>query len=318
MNGFKAIMLAGTAAGAAIVLCQAALAALSSGAMPREAGGVYNAERRELATVDTFEFREHGIVDLKTGNGSIQVDGWDRPDAELTVTRSLSGTGGFLGFITGTHLSDKHARALLEATPLEVSSGEGVLRVRTQDGGYSEPQVTTHLALKVPRSTALRIASNNGRVLVHDVAETLEAYTDNGAMEIERVAGVVVAHTKNGRMRLAAIDGDVDAATNNGAIECDGASGSVELETSNGAIETRGVRGEALRCTTSNGSITVRVANGDAYDLDLHTDGGAVQCDLPLDLPSDEHERGLRGTVRGGGKVLALRTGNGSITVGEE
>jgi hypothetical protein len=318
MNKFMATLVAGTAVTCAILLSQAALAALAGDAKDERATEAYDPARRELTTVDRYAFGAEGIVDILSRNGSVRVEGWDRPEAELTVTRKLDTPRGFFAVLTGGQPSEKRAQAILEAANPEVASGAGVLRIRAPKTEYGEPQVTIHLSLRVPRATGLRIESNNGRVQASDLAGTLEACTDNGELEIARVSGPVVAHTKNGRLRLAAIDGDVVADTNNGAIECHGATGSVRLKTANGAIETRGVRGEALECTTSNGSIEVNVQGGDACNLDLHTGGGAVDCRLPLDSPAERHDRGLRGTVRGGGKVLALRTGNGSITVGEE
>lgn len=319
MKTFKLIVVAGAAGLSTLWLSQAVVAALDTGESDsRFETGTYDAARRELTTVDRFPLGDAALVDVSARNGSVRVEGWDQPEAELTVTRTLGTSRGFLGWISGTHLSEQRARALLEATNPEVSVGEGVLRVRALEAPDAEPEVAMHFSLRVPRETALRLASNNGQVEARDVNGTVQARTNNGELMIERVTGAVVAHADNGQVRLAGIDGDVDVDTDNGAIECHDASGAVRLSTSNGAIETRGVRGEALLCTTKNGSIDVNVASGGGCNLDLHTAGGAVDCRLPLDQPSERHSLGLRGTVRGGGQVLALRTDNGSITVGEE
>jgi len=320
MNKFKLMVVAGAAGLSTLWLSQAAIAALDAGGASdsRVQTGTYDSARRELITVDRFPLGDAALLDVSARNGSVRVEGWDRPEAELTVTRTLGTNHGFLGWISGERLSEQRTRALLEATNPEVSAGEGVLRVRALKAPYSEPEVAMHFTLRVPRETALRLTSNNGSVEARDVSGTVQVRTNNGELMIERVTGAVVAHADNGRVQLAAIDGDVDVETDNGAIECDGATGAVRLSTTNGAIETRGVRGEALLCTTKNGSIDVNVASGDGCNLDLHTGGGAVECRLPLDQPSDLHHLGLRGTVRGGGQVLALRTDNGSITVGEE
>lgn len=319
----KRIVLAALLVGMALAargLGGVALAALPS--EPSKAvreGGEYDAARQEMVNMLRFPAHEDGLLDIETGNGAISVSSWDKPEVELVVTRRVNGRGGWLGWITGDRVSDATARAAIENVAVIPQSGEGVLRVRTQvDETFGGPEVQLHLALRVPRQTALHLFTANGRVSAEGTSGLAELQTVNGEVVVEGIAGDVRARTGNGAIRLSNINGAVNAESENGAIDCSHITGMTQLRTTNGAISARHADREALACRTVNGAIDVRYPKGAAHSLDLSAGQGSVDCYANLDAAQERSPQRLRGTIHGGGSMICLNTSNGSIAVSEE
>ena len=72
---------------------------------------------------------------------------------------------------------------------------------------------------------------------------------------------------------------------------------------------------EDIKLSTSGGGVTVKVADGSAFNLDASTSGGGVSCDLPVTVQGKIERNRLKGPVNGGGPVVHLRTSGGGIHV---
>jgi hypothetical protein len=93
------------------------------------------------------------------------------------------------------------------------------------------------------------------------------------------------------------VDGEVDASTGGGSIS---------------AVLPSELSG-TVRFSTGGGGISVGVPASAAFNLDARTSGGGVSTDLPVTVVGKiEHGR-LQGPVNGGGKLVQLRSGGGSI-----
>ncbi len=76
--------------------------------------------------------------------------------------------------------------------------------------------------------------------------------------------------------------------------------------------------------TAGSGGITVRLSSEAAFDLYARTSSGSISTDHPLtvqgtikrrELRGKVQRRELRGKVRGGGYLVDMRTGSGSIHI---
>lgn len=119
--------------------------------------------------------------------GSIQVDGWDRAEVELTVIKAAGSPG-----------------ASLADVDIAVEWRSDSLRVRTLYSGESDQPVTVDYRLRVPRQVRLEgLRTVNGDIVVQNLEGSVEARTLNGHIEQAGIAGSVVARTLNGNVRVA-------------------------------------------------------------------------------------------------------------------
>ena len=134
-------------------------------------------------------------------------------------------------------------------------------------------------------------------------------------------AGVtLVGKTVNGEIEATRLNGDVALTTVNGSVSFSTTAGG-RASTVNGSI--RGQMGRAdwlntLEMGTVNGSITLTLPPDLSTDVRASTVNGDISSDFPLTITGRISRRKLEGTIGGGGRVLALQSVNGSITLKRE
>lgn len=143
----------------------------------------------------------------------------------------------------------------------------GVLELRTTCPNFGSDWCRVSYDVVVPRDLDVTIDADNGSVDLRSLSGTVTATTDNGGVEGEDLrAEQVTADSDNGRVAL-----------------------------------TFTAAPRAVVATSNNGSVEVVVPNdGVAYRLDMDTDNGSQNLDLPTDPSST--------------RSLTLRTDNGSVT----
>jgi hypothetical protein len=137
------------------------------------------------------------------------------------------------------------------------------------------------------------------------------------SFEVALPPGVRVdASTVNGRVAITEAAGDVAANTVNGEIRASTTGGALSLTSVNGSIRARAasLAGDApIRLETVNGSIQAELPDGLDANVVLRTVNGRITTDFPLAIDGRMSERELRGKIGGGGRLVELKTVNGSV-----
>ena len=201
-----------------------------------------------------------GQVAVANVQGSIEVEGWDRAEVELTVTTSGGGEEAGPGDVA-----------------IQVEPQGNSLRVRTLYPRETESPVQVDYRLRVPRQVRLQdLRTVSGDITVRNVEGPVEAHTLSGDIEQTGVAGSVLAQTVNGNVSvfLRALPepgdrGEVRLETINGDLYLllpDQAEADLELSTVAGRIESEmlflaGGPGDAntLRTRLGRGGTPVRL-----------------------------------------------------------
>lgn len=64
---------------------------------------------------------------------------------------------------------------------------------------------------------------------------------------------------------------------------------------------------------SGDGGVTLRLPDGFAANIDAHTGDGRITVDLPLTTNGGIQEHSVSGKLNGGGSLLTIHTGDGSI-----
>ena len=67
------------------------------------------------------------------------------------------------------------------------------------------------------------------------------------------------------------------------------------------------------RLETGDGSVSLEVPGDLAADVDLHTSDGHIDLDMPVTTEGKIRQNEIHGKLNGGGSLLTIRTGDGSI-----
>ncbi len=145
--------------------------------------------------------------------------------------------------------------------------------------------------------------------------------TGDGNIDLTGFKGEMELHTGDGAETLESVDGRLQAETGDGNIRADGRFDELELKTGDGHVEVRAAAGSSLasgwRLETGDGNVTLDVPGEFAADVDLHTSDGHIDLDLPIVTEGQLHQNEIRGKLNGGGSLLTIRTGDGSIHLGK-
>jgi hypothetical protein len=246
-------------------------------------------------------------LNLSTFDGAIEVRPWDRPEV-LVVVEKLGAD-----------------RAAASTIRVEAEQTGNRIRVSAEtparDAFTFNMRRSARLIVSVPASADLQASSRDGSIDVERVSGRLELRSGDGAIQGRALTGEVRAQTGDGSIDLDAVDGVLDAATGDGRIVARGTFSAVRVRTGDGSVTVQAQPGSMSAqdwdISTGDGSVTLELPDGFGGELDAHTGDGRVSVhDLPVGGVTG---RAARNTVRGrlgqGGRLVRVRTGDGSITL---
>jgi len=144
----------------------------------------------------------------------------------------------------------------------------------------------------------------------------LTSHTGSGGIEIAGISGRVAAESGSGSLRLSlANSNEVYGQTGSGSIHIEGVTGTLHARTGSGSIEAVGNVGSDWNLSTGSGTIRINLPNSARFSLDVSTGSGAVRVDQPIMMHGSLNHHHVVGTVNGGGPLIHVSTGSGSITI---
>lgn len=239
---------------------------------------------------------------VSTRNGSVTWETWDGPGYKVIVTSKVRAEDG-----------DAAEERAAEATLWEQTDRGFRLTAGDRRG------ISSSVRVLAPRNVRLRVETEtrNGSIRARELMMTSAQFnTANGSVRLEDVdAEELQVGTANGSVRIS------------GAVEIlrgTTAQGSIDARLTDSPVDGAPVKRADWKLRTSNGSIRVRLPEGDdiGYEVDLKTGNGRARAALPgfqgetagrsrrsVIWHSDGHEaRPRRFAVK-------ARTANGSISV---
>ena len=219
---------------------------------------------------------------------------------------------------------------------IEIKGVNGDVRAEPSGSNQVEVVAVKRANRDNPESVRIEVVPHGGGVTICAVYPSRDSQKpneclpgDGGRMNVQnndvsvrftvRVpAGVaLIGKTVNGEIEATRLNGDVTLTTVNGSVTFSTTAGG-RASTVNGSI--RGAMGRAdwsntLEMTTVNGSITLTLPPDLNTDVKATTVNGDISSDFPMTISGRVSRRKVEGTIGGGGRLLALDSVNGSITL---
>jgi len=224
----------------------------------------------------------------------------DTNDASIEVTHGVSNT--------------IYARVITDGISI---GGSGVRITERQDADKVDLQVHipndwgfhfgihrgVRVEIQVPPQSALDLHSGDGHILVNGISGQARLDTGDGHIDVQNFSGALHGHTGDGHMTIDGVFTDLDLRSGDGHIDLTVRPGSK-------------LNGSWL-IHTSDGRVEAKLPQDLACELYAHTGDGHIQLDMPVTVSgSIEHSR-VRGKLNGGGPLLEISTGDGSIRIGK-
>lgn len=223
---------------------------------------------------------------VESSDANLHVETWDQNtiEARVTTKRYKIGEGGIK--------IDEHQNG--DSVEMELHFPHHMFTV--QIGNYH-----VDVEIHMPRQGRLNLHTGDGNIQVSNF---------KGEMELE---------TADGRQEINGVDGRLRARSGDGRITVAGRFDALQLTTGDGRIEARALAGSAMNSSwdlrTGDGSITLQLPENFAADIDLHTSDGHITLDVPVTVEGRLGERSIHGKMNGGGNLLTVHTGDGSIRI---
>ena len=227
-----------------------------------------------------------GRPDLKveSSDAEIHVDTWDKNaiEAKVTTEHYKIGEGGI-------KINERQNGDRVE---IEV-------RFPRETHFFNFRSYHVQIDIHMPREGKVNLGTGDGRVRVAGLKGELQLRSGDGSLELEFVSGSVRARTGDGN------------------ILAKGRFDLLDLNTSDGRIDVEAERGSTMGqgwdLRTGDGSVALRIPSELAADVDIHTGDGHIDLDVPVTVEGKLGGNNVRGKLNGGGSLLAIKTGDGSI-----
>ena len=245
---------------------------------------------------------------LTTFDGSIEIQGWDKAHVAVEIEKRGA---------SRKALDDLEVKTAQNGDLIELE----VKRPRAESfqGIGLHRSATARLIVSVPRQANIHARSGDGSIRVERVTGKLELRTGDGSIRATNVAGELSLDTNDGSVTVEHAEGTLFVDTGDGSVNVTGKLAAVKLHTGDGSVAYRADPGSAMadnwEITTGDGTVSVYLPPGFGAEVDAHTGDGAIRSEIDgLDAPSRESaRRSLKGRIGEGGKLLRIRTGDGSI-----
>ena len=232
----------------------------------------------------TYKISGRPELRVETSDANIRVETWDQKTIEANVvsTRYKIGEGGL-------QIEEHQNGDMVEINVRYPHHG------MTFDIGNHRVDINIHL----PREGKVDLRTGDGKI---DIAD---------------FKGEMYLRSGDGSQTIRAVDGRLRASTGDGHITADGRFDELELKTGDGQVDARAGGGSTLggewRLETGDGNVTLQVPGDLAADVSLRTGDGHIDLDMPVMTEGKLKENEVHGKLNGGGKLMTIHTGDGSI-----
>lgn len=274
-----------------IVAMAAGMAALAIAIPARSAEATFE---RDLAV--------NGRVELTVATGS----------GTIHLTQGSSGRVHIFGHVRSSWDSnDEKVKEIAEHPPVEQTGN--IVQIGARHENFHN--ISIDYEIEAPANAFLNAATGSGNVTDDGVGADAKLNTGSGSIHATGLQGEFAVDTGSGNIYAEQTgEGDVKAETGSGSIELRNLHGALKAQTGSGNIKAAGTPAGPWRLETGSGS--VELWTGEAgFMLDASTGSGGIHCDREIAAQSSWEKHHLSGKIAGGGPIVRIETGSGSIQI---
>jgi DUF4097 and DUF4098 domain-containing protein YvlB len=283
---------------------------------------VVSVDSQALVEREEKRFSVKGTPNLRlvTFDGAIEVRSWDRPEVLVEIEKRGPTRDAVDALVVQAEQDGNKITLEVKRPKSETFSGLGFHR-----------SASAKLIVSVPLNANLAARSGDGSIRIERVTGKLDLNTGDGSIRASDVDGVLTLHTGDGAVHVDNGQGQIDVDTGDGSVEVSGNLTAVKLRTGDGSIVFRAdsnvVMSDDWDISTGDGTVTLYLPSDFGAELDARTNDGGIRNELHVAAQAEADDSGdgnrrernensrraIRGRIGDGGKLLKIRTGDGSI-----
>ncbi len=244
----------------------------------------------------------NGRVDLtvSTGAGSIHLTAGPAGHVHI-FGRVKSSWGG----------NDDQVQEIASHPPIEQTGN--IVRIGVHQGNLRN--IGIDYEIQAPPDSFLRANAGSGSLTDDGMGADAKLGTGSGSIRATGLQGGFSLSTGSGSIYAEQVGtGDVSAGTGSGSIELRNLHGGLRAHTGAGSIKVAGAPAGPWRISTGSGSVEVWTGNA-GLTLDAGSGSGSVHSDREITTQGTLERHHLNGKIGGGGPLVKIETGSGSIRI---
>lgn len=237
----------------------------------------------------TYELSGKPDLRVETSDAKLVVDTWDQNkiEAHVHVSGYKIGPGGI-------EISEHQAG---NSVAIEVGYPHHNIHFL-----WDSPRSRVEIEIHMPREGRVDLKTGDGNILLTGLKGEMSVTSGDGGQEIQDVDGILRARAGDGHIRVA------------------GRFDQLSLHTGDGRIDATARQDSVMKSDwdlhAGDGSVTLRLPDKFAANVDFLTHDGHLDVDMPITVDGGRlKENAIHGTINGGGRLLTIHTGDGSIHV---
>jgi hypothetical protein len=222
----------------------------------------------------------------------------DTNDASIDITHGVSNTISARVVADGVPIGNSGVRVTerQDADKVDIE-----VHVPNQWGFHFSTHRGVQIEIQVPPQSALDLHSGDGHITVTGVSGQARLDTGDGHIGVQEFSGGLHAHTGDGHMTIDGTFTDLDLRSGDGHIDL--------------TVRPGSKLASGWLVHTSDGRIEARLPQDLAVELYAHTGDGHIQLDVPVTVNGSIESSRIRGKLNGGGPLLEVTSGDGSIHI---
>jgi len=237
----------------------------------------------------TFNLTGKPDLRVETSDAKLSVDTWDQNkiEAHVIVNGYKIGPGGI----------DVYDHQSGDTVVLEVRYPHEHFHIGWEGHGR-RVEIEVHM----PREGRVDLKTGDGSIRLTGLKGEMDVTSADGGQDITDVDGILRARAGDGHIRVSGRFDSLSLRTGDGRIEA--------TANPNSSVKTEwGIH-------TGDGSVTLRIPQTLAANVDFGTHDGHLDVDMPVTVQGGRlRDNNIHGTINGGGNLLTIHTGDGSIHV---
>lgn len=243
-----------------------------------------------------------GQLDLKVNTGS----------GNIHLTVGPAGHVHIFGHVKSNwHGSGGNAQEIAAHPPIEQTGN--IVRIGVHQGSLRNTGIDYEI--QAPADSYLDAGSGSGNITDDGVGADTKLNTGSGNIHATGLQGGFSLGTGSGNIYAEEVGtGDVKAETGSGSIELKSLQGGLHAHTGSGNIKASGSPTMPWKLDTGSGSVEIWTENA-GLTLDASTGSGNIHSDREILIQGTLGHHHMTGKIGGGGPLVKIGTGSGSIRI---
>jgi len=249
----------------------------------------------------TFTVTGHARVRVQTDDGGVRVSTGDIKQVEIRVE--------YAGY--------KLDRDLQVTTSQNGDSVEVTAKTHGSWSIFGVHRTSLRVEVHMPKDADLEVTTGDGSVEADSINGNMDVHTGDGHIRVQGAKGNIRLHTGDGHIEGSALDGRAEITTGDGHVNVEGRFDALSIKTGDGSVTARASRGSTVSAPwnihTGDGSVDLDLPGELQANLDASTHDGRISLGIPVMVEGTFSSTKIFGKMNGGGQVIVVRTGDGSI-----